>query len=147
MSKKPRGGSRQPELIPRSMAPKIPIDAAIACLGRGDDSQGDAGCDVARVGGPYPSLRPSALRVWIDGDGLEPGLHDIERLRGADGRRRDEAHQRICSEVGGRGEVSGSERGGGGHDSAGGAIIRRNETEEPNVDRLDDHAPELPDTL
>src|SRR5260370_42013667 len=25
MSKKPRGGSRQPDLIPRSMVPKIPI--------------------------------------------------------------------------------------------------------------------------
>ena len=27
------------------------------------------------------------------------------------------------------------------------AIIRRNVTEEPNVERLADHAPEFPDTL
>jgi len=94
--------------------------AAITRLGWGDDPQGDAGRDVARVGGPYSLLRTGTVRVRINGDRVEPGFHDVERLCGADGRGGPEANQRIRSEVGGGGEAGGSERRGSRHDGTGG---------------------------
>src|SRR6266852_1860142 len=93
---------------------------ALTRLGRGDDSQGHARCHLARVGGSHPLLRPGTVRVWLDGDGVEPRLHDLERFRGADGRGGHQAHQPVRSEVGGRGETGGPERRSGRYDSAGG---------------------------
>src|SRR6266851_1238333 len=88
---------------------------------RCDDAESNARYDLARVGGPSSPLRPGQIPVRADRDGLDAGLHDGARLRGAVGRGWGEVDQRVRGGVGSRREVSGPKRGSGGHDSAGGS--------------------------